>query len=548
MSTHRAALIAAILERPDDDDVRLVCADWFEDQGDEASVARAEFIRIQIERARLPVTDLRHSELQARELRLLKRYGSAWCGSHFVFKKVRFRRGFIEYVHLHLRHFQHHRRQMLALEPVRDVSLTGWLRAPTDLLRRVAGCEEWRHIDRLRIHHQGPHKDPGNDVLLLLESPHLSRLRALHCPLMVLDVHGRRRFERLPILRQLTDLRFPTLDTLMEKPGEWFSDGSSTMQTPWEKLTSLQLPYYLRNNVLRRFTELPFWNRLTALELVIPYETSEGLELLRDRIPASLRLLHLHASAVPADYSAAGPVFERLAQRPLQTLSLHSIAISRAMLEPLIDSASRCDLRSLSLPGCDINDEQIAMLADAPGMKNLHSLNLSHWNIGVEAARSLFSSEHLRSLVQLQLANTQIGTEGATALARAEGWDRLRALDLESSHVTASGLQALLRSPNLRRLNSLSVGGGGYPNPPALVIGADVAADFLALPHLARLHLGAHECDPSTRQILLENERKAWVSGLNPCDDVQSYRESLAPERSPPLDSEFDGQHGLAPE
>src|SRR4051812_48719471 len=152
MLSDRACLIAAIREAPDDDALRLVCADWFEDQGDEANVARAEFIRTQIQRSKLLPEDVRQSELEARELRLLKRYGPAWCRSHFVFKKCKFRRGFIEYVHLHLQHFLHHRRQMLALEPVRDVRLTGWLRAPTDLVRRVAGCEEWKYIETLRIH------------------------------------------------------------------------------------------------------------------------------------------------------------------------------------------------------------------------------------------------------------------------------------------------------------------------------------------------------------------------------------------------------------
>ncbi len=146
MSSLRAALVAAILETPEDDTPRLVAADWFEEQGGEANVARAEFIRTQIQRANLPPDDIHQSELQARELRLLKRWAPIWCGSHFVFKKVRFRRGFIEYVHLHLQHFLHHRRQMFALEPVRDIRLTGWFRAPDDLVRRVAGCEEWKHV------------------------------------------------------------------------------------------------------------------------------------------------------------------------------------------------------------------------------------------------------------------------------------------------------------------------------------------------------------------------------------------------------------------
>ena len=84
MSADRAALVAGILASPEDDAPRLVCADWFEEQGDPASVARAEFIRTQVERANLPPTDPRQSELEARELRLLKRHGAAWTGSHML--------------------------------------------------------------------------------------------------------------------------------------------------------------------------------------------------------------------------------------------------------------------------------------------------------------------------------------------------------------------------------------------------------------------------------------------------------------------------------
>src|SRR5262249_29464232 len=254
MTDQRAALIAGIREAPDADAPRLVCADWFEEQGDEASVARAEFIRVQIERARLPADDVRHSELAARELRLLKRYAGVWCGSHFVFKKVRFRRGFIEYVHLHLQHFLHHRRQMLALEPVRDVRLTGWYRAPADLLRRVAACQEWQHIETLRIHHQGPHKDPHSDLMILLESPYFRRLRALHGTYVAFNADARRRFERLAILRQIEELHFLTLDR-SQAPGEWFSDGGAAFAEQWARLRSFTCPSYMIIDFLRRISE-----------------------------------------------------------------------------------------------------------------------------------------------------------------------------------------------------------------------------------------------------------------------------------------------------
>ena len=48
----REAFLEAITANPDDDGLRLVYADWLDDQGD---VARAEFIRVQIELATMAV-------------------------------------------------------------------------------------------------------------------------------------------------------------------------------------------------------------------------------------------------------------------------------------------------------------------------------------------------------------------------------------------------------------------------------------------------------------------------------------------------------------
>lgn len=45
------ALLAAIVANPDDDNVRLVFADWLQENGDEV---RGEFVRVQVELARLP--------------------------------------------------------------------------------------------------------------------------------------------------------------------------------------------------------------------------------------------------------------------------------------------------------------------------------------------------------------------------------------------------------------------------------------------------------------------------------------------------------------
>jgi uncharacterized protein (TIGR02996 family) len=539
MSAERAALIAAIRAAPDDDDVRLVCADWFEEQGDEANVARAQFIRTQIERANLPPDDERQSELEARELRLLKRHAPAWCGSHFVFKKVRFRRGFIDYVHLHLRHFLHHRRQMLALEPVRDVSLTGWFRAQDDLIRRVAGCEEWKHIETLRIHHQGPHHDPRSNLVLLLESPHLTRLRTLHCPGVVFNADAPRRFERLPVLRRVEELRFPTLDTLMERPGEWFSDGGTDFANQWGELKSLTLPYYLTNDLLRRFAGLAFWDRLTALQLGLPSPTNEAFALLRDRLPEALRELRVSGGHGPGDASPAD-FLDRLTRAPLRSLHLSGMAIGAAPLGGLLDGTSRCELRELSLLHFDLTDALARVVAGSPRTRDLLALNLTPYrNAGAGAARILFASEPLRSLVHLDLHGMQLGREGARALAAAPGWERLRSLDLSNTGLMRDDLRALLGSANLRRVTWFNLSVGRYDQP-TVDVPPDLAAALTRLPHLACLRLHAR-CDPASEQVLSASDSLAWVSMSDDDEvDIQEYRAKRAPDRWPPVDNALE--------
>jgi uncharacterized protein (TIGR02996 family) len=541
-------LIAAIREAPNEDAPRLVCADWFEDQGDEASVARAEFIRTQVERAKFPPEDVQQSELEARELRLLKRYGAAWCGSHFVFKKVRFRRGFIEYVHLHLRHFLHHRRQMLALEPVRDVRLTGWYRARDDLVRRVAGCEEWRHIETLRIHHQGPHHDPRGNLILLLESPHLTGLRALHGTQVQFDADARRRFERLPFLRQLRELCFPTLDNYPHDPGGWFSDGGAEFAGQWGEMKSLDLPYYLDLNLLRQFTEMPFWDRLTALELVLPHPGSDALALLRDRVPKSLRELRLSGSGNFAGSPATEVTesfFARLAQAPLRSLRLYGgMPLSAESLGRLLDGTSRCELREMSLIHCQLTEDHARVLAGASGSRALRSLDLTaDYDFNRGAILALFSSERLRSLVRLSLSGTRIGTEGAVALADANGWDRLRSLDLLTTGLDADGVRAALASPNLRHLTWLTLGDAGSEDDASLDISPDLASALTRLPHLSSLQLLVGHCDPQSKEILSQSESLAWVVITGGNDyDIRAYRANRSPERWPPVDDPQEWQ------
>jgi uncharacterized protein (TIGR02996 family) len=73
--SERAAFISAILDNLADDTPRLVFADWLQEHGEEA---RAEFIRCQIEAARLPKRERDKSAAAKRAAELLKIHEAEW--------------------------------------------------------------------------------------------------------------------------------------------------------------------------------------------------------------------------------------------------------------------------------------------------------------------------------------------------------------------------------------------------------------------------------------------------------------------------------------
>jgi uncharacterized protein (TIGR02996 family) len=70
-----AALFRNVCDNPDEDAPRLVYADWLDEHGDPD---RAEFIRVQVARARLPKGDPARDDLWHRDTRLLLAYARTW--------------------------------------------------------------------------------------------------------------------------------------------------------------------------------------------------------------------------------------------------------------------------------------------------------------------------------------------------------------------------------------------------------------------------------------------------------------------------------------
>jgi uncharacterized protein (TIGR02996 family) len=336
---HRDALLQEILANPDDDTPRLVYADYVEEHGDEA---RADFIRIQCQLARMDEGDARRPALEAREKQLQDAHRSAWLDP-FYFRGVflwEFRRGFVERVTMHADRFLKHAAALFDLAPVREAVLDN----VSGCFSRLVRCRHLARLAGLTL--------TGQDMALrgrmtLFDSPHLGGLRKL-------------------------GLRRNRIDA-------WTLPG--LLQSRWlPQLTALDLSGNLLGEMgLRMFAESPGVAGLQELDLSGNEAMGDAVtDLVRSPHLAGLRSLALRESAVSA------AVAQALAQSPslagLTSLDLAGNQLGLAGVRHLAESPYLTRLTALNLATRTMTDEMraeaLSALAAAPFAPNLRSLSL----------------------------------------------------------------------------------------------------------------------------------------------------------------------------
>jgi uncharacterized protein (TIGR02996 family) len=114
------AFLQAIVAEPDDDGLRLMYADWLEENGD----PRGEFIRLQCALAGMRYGDPRRHGMDSRARELLARYGNGWLRplSRWV-RRGAFRRGFVERITVNAQVYLDHEADILRAAPIQHVLL-----------------------------------------------------------------------------------------------------------------------------------------------------------------------------------------------------------------------------------------------------------------------------------------------------------------------------------------------------------------------------------------------------------------------------------------
>jgi uncharacterized protein (TIGR02996 family) len=307
---NESVFLEAIVAEPDSILHRLVYADWLEDQAGgvasarrEAILARAEFIRAQIERDRLHSAHPRTRALMRCEEELLARHGADWAKDVApLVRRYRFHRGFIEEVRLSVEQLLQHGLQLFRLAPIRRLQLRGTATLPALLAQSQHRVRLLADVlSRLEV------LDLNRDYLgeaaglALLGLPRLPKLKALHLGYNALSPAGILVLAESPILASLKTLEFTasasaveSLQVLLHSPG-------------LANLEHLSLAgARLGDRVARLLTSSPLLRRLRGLSLSHNQLTGAGLrELLSSPDTEDLESLDLSFNPLGADAARA---------------------------------------------------------------------------------------------------------------------------------------------------------------------------------------------------------------------------------------------------
>jgi uncharacterized protein (TIGR02996 family) len=385
-----SAFLEAIAQEPDELAHRLVYADWLEDQGGEAALARAEFIRAQIARDALHSADPRSRALLRREEELLLRHGADWTAAVApLVRRCRFHRGFVEEVRLTVEQLLQHGQQLLRLAPVRRLQLRGTAALPALLARSPAHARILADV-LCRIKVLDLNRDYLGEAagLALLDLPKLPRLQGLHLAHHSLSPAGILVLADSPVLASLETLEFTASASAAESL-------QALLHSPrLVRLKHLSLAgARLGDRVARLLTGSPLLARLRGLSLLHGQLSPDGLaELLGAPAAAGLEVLDLA-------FNPLGPDGVRILRRAPEQMS------------------------ELNLSRTELGNEGVRLLAGGPLLGRLVSLDLSLNQVGDEGGRALSGYCGPVRLLRLDLIYNQLAQMTQLALRSRFGED-----------------------------------------------------------------------------------------------------------------------------
>jgi uncharacterized protein (TIGR02996 family) len=281
-------LLADIRDNPDDDAPRLIYADWL-DEHDQP--LRAELIRVQVERDRLPAKDPARKRLEECSRAILAEGEEEWTAPlRPLVLSYRYVRGLIDDVEVEADRFAAHADELLRLAPTAAwcVLVGGWQE-----VRTVVGCKQLLRIRRLRLQAVDGWMG-GAGARVLAESPHVANLKALSLDGKSLGQPGTQALAGSRYLANLEVLDL-TSNNLARSAVPLLASSSNL-----PRLRRLVLAdNHLGDSDVRALANSPHLKELRELDLSYNAVTNEGIDALAcSPLLARLRRLNLKGCQV----------------------------------------------------------------------------------------------------------------------------------------------------------------------------------------------------------------------------------------------------------
>jgi uncharacterized protein (TIGR02996 family) len=485
------SLLRACWDNPEDDNARLIYADWLKTSGDED---QAEFIRLSVQREKLweghpdlLLTQERYDELLLNKEKWLahlpapvRAYTQFERGlpTKFFIRKSMLKKNAKELLLATAIHSLHFRRGSLPLAELLKTNVLANVRglnveetySEEEDLRAILQSDQLKELRRLDLT-----TDIDNESLLceVLQQPGLSNLQHLNCNnskgvivqalskakckfrLRSLRLPRGKGFSYLPVLCSLAALlQLEHLSLPADSPAD--ADLRVFAQSHLrKKLITLDASWWINHRVsLKTLVTAGAWPLLENLNLFYAIIAPSELACLSDSSFPSLRKLSL-AYGTSNDASIASLSSVNLPH--LRWLALDRLAITDRALDALVRSSWLKQLRWLSLESNKtLTAQGLSRMFQRVSFPDLQYLNLNFVPLADEGVEALAKGNPMPSLRELDLGTCEITEQGAIALANSTCFPQLRRLSLTNNSIKQKGVEALCDSAlwlNLRQIN-----------------------------------------------------------------------------------------------
>lgn len=490
LSDEEKAFRQAIIEEPDDDGIRLIYADWLEEQGN----PRGEFIRLQIELEHVESTDSRRAEYLDREQEMLQEHREEWEPTKpkkHGHQCHHFKRGFVEPLRPGWLSPEEIEEQW-KWSPVRELMLRDENRS------QLSDWGKSPFLQRVRVLNLNANVDfPARDCSSLLTSEHLVNLKEIHASEMRFS--GTESIEALTTNEALSSLEHVCLSFPEGFSSRWLELLANA--TSFQNLKSFVLNNTELGNVgAQIIADGRAWKRLEHLGLSNCRIGAPGIASLAKAVWLK-SLTGLDLSANPISNLGAETLFQSKHLANLKTLHLWNCKLGRSTAMDLASSPSKPRLKELYLGGNHLGREGAKALANTPHLADLEILDLTRNEIADEGAKSLGESPYLRNLRELNLSTNGLRVFGVKDLIKSGALSHVHTLNLNSNMLTERGLQVIARCEHLPELVVL-----GMHNTHQGMEGIRDLTQFTNLPRLRHLDLSKNDLDDEAFSLLCRSD------------------------------------------